>query len=238
MAPERQLSRLSLPPRTTQVVLSTTSGWDDTAATVQCFERAADGWRAAGTPIASRVGRGGLGWGIGHHLDGEGPEKREGDGRAPAGVFGLGPAFGYAAQPPAGVGLPYRAATARDYFVDAVDSPDYNLWRRIPAGEPDDPDRRWSSFERMRRDDGQYELGVVVHHNSERRIAGRGSAIFVHVWSAPQNATSGCTAMAKTDLLRVLAWLRPDANPLLIQVPRSELSRLRLREPATGTQKQ
>lgn len=221
-----ELDGLGLPAATTQVVLSTTADWDATAATVRCYERTSAGWQRIGEPIAAAVGRSGLGWGAGLHRDGSGPIKREGDGRAPAGVFRLGPAFGYASAPPPGCGMAYRQATARDYFVDAVDSPDYNLWCRIPAGEPNEPGARWSSFERMRLRSDAYRYGLVVGHNPAR-IAGRGSAIFVHLWGAPGEASSGCLVMAEADLLRVLGWLRGDAEPLLVQVPAAELPRLR-----------
>lgn len=226
--PERAVADLGLPPATTQVLLVTTDDWRDIGATAVCLERAGDGWRQVGEPIAAQVGRSGLGWGVGLHRDGDGPTKREGDGRAPAGVFAIGPAFGYADAPPAGVTLPYRAATARDYFVDDPQSPDYNQWRRIPDGEPNDPAQHWGSCERMRRDDLLYEYGAVVGHNAAPPIAGRGSAIFLHVWSGPGAPTAGCTSMAKDELLRVLRWLRPDAAPVLVQVPRDELPRLRL----------
>ena len=91
-------------------------------------------WQPVGEAIPVRVGRNGLGWGVGLHVDGvTGVQKLEGDGKAPAGVFPLGTVFGYADQPPAGVQMPYRAAGERDYFIDAVDSPDYNRWRSTPA---------------------------------------------------------------------------------------------------------
>lgn len=230
LAPERSLSGLELPPSTTQVLLSMTAGWNATAATLVCLERDGAGWRRVGAPIAARVGDNGLGWGVGLHLDGDGPKKQEGDGRAPAGVFALGSAFGYAAAAPDGVTFPYRQATERDYFIDDVDAAAYNQWVRIEATLANEPGRHWQSFEHMRRDDMQYEVGMVICHNTAARVPGRGSAIFLHVWKNPDNTTSGCTAMAKADLLRVMAWLRRDAEPRLIQLPRSELPRLRVRD--------
>jgi L,D-peptidoglycan transpeptidase YkuD (ErfK/YbiS/YcfS/YnhG family) len=219
------LDSLDLPVGTTQVLLATTAGWDAPLAEVRRFERIGGVWRSVGGTAAAAVGRHGLGWGIGLHRDGEGPRKQEGDGRAPAGVFRLGPAFGYASAPPAGSRMSYRQATARDYFVDDVDSADYNRWRRIPEGEPNDPSSRWRSFERMRLRSDAYEHGIVVGHNPAR-IPGRGSAIFVHVWAGPGKGSSGCLVMAKDDLLGVLRWLRDEAAPVLVQVPQHELPRL------------
>ncbi|MCA8953515.1 MAG: hypothetical protein KDE27_28645 [Planctomycetes bacterium] len=225
--PGAALDALALPTATRQVIFVTTTDWDATAAIVRRFERVADGWRAVGAPIAATVGRSGLAWGIGRHRAADGPQKLEGDGRAPAGVFELGPAFGYAPSPPPDVALPWRQATARDYWVDAPESPDYNAWRSIPAAEPNDPTAHWRSFERMRRDDALYEFGVVVDHNPERRPR-CGSAIFLHVWSGSGRPTSGCTAMARDDLLTLLRWLRPESQPLMVQAPLGALGAIRL----------
>ena len=227
---EQQLDHLKLPAATTQLLLVTTTDWETSTATLQRMEKSADHWQAVGEGIPVRVGRNGLGWGVGLHQDGEGVQKQEGDGKAPAGVFSLGTSFGYAAQTPTGLQMPYRTASERDYFIDAVDSPDYNRWRSIPPEQANEPKQHWNSFERMRRDDHQYEIGMVVGHNQTPTIAGRGSAIFLHVWLNPDTATSGCTAMAKTDLLRVLTWLKPAANPLLVQTPADQVADLRFPE--------
>lgn len=160
------------------------------------------------------------------HVDGVGPRKREGDGRAPAGIFSLGTAFGYAESPPDALAVPYRQATERDYFVDAPDSQAYNQWQSIPASQVNDPKALWSSCERMRRDDALYEWGMVVNHNTGDVVPGRGSAIFLHVWSGRGKPTAGCTAMSREDILRVMTWLRRDARAVLVQVPRDELQRL------------
>ena len=226
-SPTEAVSALRLPSATSQVVLVTTSGWRAAAATLRRLERTPAGWRVVGPAIPACVGRNGLGWGLGEHVDGPGPKKREGDGRGPAGVFQLGTAFGYSPSPPAGLRVPYRQATPRDYFVDAVGSPDYNQWRHIPAGQANDPGARWESAERMRRDDDLYALGMVVAHNPPPAVAGRGSAIFLHVWRGPGSPTSGCTSISRADLLQVLTWLRPDARPLLVQAPWSALRGLR-----------
>lgn len=227
-APEQPLGELNLPAATTQVLLVTSADWNTPDAGLQRMEKVQGAWQPVGDRITAKIGRNGLGWGRGLHVEGAGGYKQEGDGKAPAGVFPLGVVFGYAPQAPQGVQMPYWQADERDYFVDAVDSPDYNHWRSIPVGQPNDPKQHWSSFERMRRDDHQYEFGMIVGHNMLGTEAGRGSAIFLHVWLNPATATSGCTAMSREDLLAVLTWLKPAAHPLLVQVPEGELPGLRL----------
>jgi L,D-peptidoglycan transpeptidase YkuD (ErfK/YbiS/YcfS/YnhG family) len=227
----QQVAQLNLPEVSTQVLLVTSADWDASTASLQRLEKNTVGWQLVGDAIPVRVGRNGLGWGVGLHLDGAGGvQKAEGDGKAPAGIFPLGTVFGYASHPPPGVQMPYRMASERDYFIDAVESPDYNRWRSLAPTQVNEPKQHWRSFERMRRDDHQYEYGVIVGHNLFPTVAGRGSAIFLHVWLNPDTPTSGCTAMAQADLLAVLAWLKLAANPLLVQVPVGQLADLRLPE--------
>ena len=53
-----------------------------------------------------------------------------------------------------------------------------------------------------------------------------GSCIFAHLWKAPGVATSGCTAMAPSTMDTLLAWLRPDRQPVFVLLPASEYRRL------------
>ena len=230
-APALRLPGSVVPPGSEQALLVTSARWDATDAVLQRWRRDGDsGWRAVGAAVPVMLGRAGLGWGRGLH-DAEstaGPDKREGDGRSPAGVFTIGTAFGYGAAAPEGVTWPYREAGARDYFVDEASSAVYNRWRRIPDGEANEPEARWGSCERMRRDDHVYELGAVVEHNYAC-VPGAGSAIFLHVWDRPGAPTAGCTAMSREDVLTVLRWLEPAAAPVLVQAPAAALPALRLR---------
>jgi D-alanyl-D-alanine dipeptidase len=179
-----------------------------------------------GTVIPASVGRAGLGWGTGLH-DGaplDGPTKREGDGRAPAGVYRLSSAFGYAAAGEVPwIRLPYFPSDASIECVDDLRSRHYN--RRVDRDTIPQPD--WSSHEEMRRTDALYEWGVWVDHNSSPPAPGGGSCIFLHVWAGPGVATSGCTSMAAENLREVLAWLDPRARPVLVQLPRDAYGALR-----------
>ncbi len=143
------------------------------------------------------------------------PEKREGDGRAPAGIFSLSGAFGYAPDRECSwIKLPYREATPTLKCIDDLKSRHYN--RLVNAGEePKD----WSSCEEMRRADDQYRLGIVVDHNADPAIPGRGSCIFIHIWQGPAKGTAGCTAMAPEGVETLLRWLDPATFPVLIQLP-------------------
>ncbi|HEX5872043.1 MAG TPA: hypothetical protein VFY65_16550, partial [Longimicrobium sp.] len=181
-----------------QMIVATTADWDAVDATLQRYERGAPGqpWRAVGDAIPAAVGRTGLAWGDGIHPDpaGDGPRKREGDGKAPAGIYRLSSAFGYA--PPAETGwirLPYVQADPGIECVDDSRSRFYN--RRVDRDTIPQPD--WTSHEELRRTDELYRWGVWVDHNSSPPRPMRGSCIFLHVWAGPGVATSGCTAMAE-----------------------------------------
>lgn len=210
-----------------QMIAVVTPTWDAVDATLQRYERDAPGapWRRVGTAVPAAVGRTGLAWGIGIHPAPalEGPEKREGDGKAPAGIFHLSSAFGYAPAAQTGwIRMPYVQADPSTECVDDSRSRFYN--RRVDRDTIPDPD--WTSHEELRRPDALYEWGVWVDHNSHPPLPMRGSCIFLHVWAGPGVATSGCTAMAESDLRGILAWLDPRAGPVLVQLPAAAYARL------------
>lgn len=207
-----------------QLLVVTTSGWDTVPGVLRRFERGRDGaWRGVGGPIPVVVGRGGMGWGRGLHEVAPAatdPVKREGDGRAPAGAFRIGSAFGYAsASSVPWIRLPYIQSTESYRCVDDVNSAYYNQVVDSAGVQKD-----WTGrVERMRLADDQYKLGAIVEHNwGARTVPGDGSCIFLHVWRGPRHGTAGCTAMAEASISEVLRWLDPARSPVLVQLPRAE----------------
>ena len=116
--------------------------------------------------------------------------------------------------------MPYRQATDDDFWVDDVNSEDYNKWVK---GKP-----HAASWEKMKRDDDQYMYGVVIEYNMHPIIKGKGSAIFLHVWKRGE-ATLGCVSMPEEMVLKILGWLDPAKKPLIIMGTESELRALRSR---------
>ena len=210
--------------RSQQLVVVTAADWSATSAKLRRFERHnGASWRELRRAVDVTLGRAGLAWGIGVHptTHGEGPVKREGDGRAPAGVFRLIEAFGVADPEAARVArIPYRQLTDR---TEGIDDPQSRHYNRIV--EPDTVDERdWKSSERMRVE--PYRWGAVVAHNWDQ-VPGAGSCIFLHVWEGAGVATAGCTAMPESEMLRLVRWLDRSKNPLLLQLPAAEYRRLR-----------
>jgi L,D-peptidoglycan transpeptidase YkuD (ErfK/YbiS/YcfS/YnhG family) len=191
------------------------------------YERDGSRWRLVGTTQDVTVGRTGSAWGVGLHDEGHpGPQKREGDGRSPAGVFDIGEAFGYA--PAARTALPYTAMQETDYCVDVSGSPFYN---RIVDARVVGADAVAGSTEPMRRDlhadgDQRYRLGFVIRHNIQAAPMA-GSCIFAHLWKSPDDPTTGCTAMAPAAMDAVLGWLQPARNPVFVLLPLAEYAHLR-----------
>lgn len=204
---------------TRQLIVVTTLGWDATDARLALYDRAGPGapWQLRLGPLPAVVGRAGLAWGMGMHPD-PGPEalrKREGDGKAPAGVFRIGETFG--AAPPEDATASHMAYIQTTPTLQCVDDPASPLYNRFAdtAATP----RTWASAETMARPDGLYRHGAVVLHNAAPPEPGCGSCIFLHIWEAPAIPTSGCTAMAEADLTALLALLDQKSNPLLVQLP-------------------
>lgn len=220
---------VALPVR--QVVMVLVPDWEATTGCVRRFARDAMGdWRAVGPAAEVVVGRGGSGWGRGIHPDASeaalpGPQKREGDGRSPAGIFALGPAFG--SRPTIETGLEYLPLERGHWCIDVPESPHYN---QIVLEEHVGQTGIAGSSEPMRRDlhrdDDQYRIGCVIGHNPEG-VANLGSCIFAHPWIDATTPTAGCIGMAEPALVTMLAWLEAAASPRLVLLPAAEYQRLR-----------
>ena len=145
-----------------------------------------------GRAIPVALGRGGIGF-----------DKREGDGRTPAGRWRIVRLLYRADRGPRPITrLPARPIAATDGWCDDPQDRRYNQPVRLPIK---------SSHERMAREDGLYDLVLVLDHNSRPRIKGRGSAVFIHAARPGFTPTEGCVALAPGDLRRLAAALAPTA---------------------------
>ncbi len=212
-----------------QMIVVVTPDWDATQATLRRYQRDSAGaaWVAVGDEAPVVLGRSGSAWGRGlSPAQAGGPQKREGDGRNPAGVFAIGPAFG--AAPSLATGLLYLPMAATSYCVDVSGSPLYN---KIVDAQKVGADAVKGASEHMRldllnADDHRYKEGFVIEHNADG-VANGGSCIFGHLWGRPDQTTSGCTAMAEATMDTLLAWLKRDDHPVFVLLPKSEYARLR-----------
>jgi L,D-peptidoglycan transpeptidase YkuD (ErfK/YbiS/YcfS/YnhG family) len=151
--------------------------------------RRTQGWLAAGPlrlPVA--LGRGGIR-----------ANKREGDGATPRGRFHLVRLWWRADRIPAPATLlPRRRIGPTDAWCEAPSDARYNSPIRLAPGAPGD---------RLRRADHLYDLIIEIDHNTRPRIAGRGSAVFIHVARPGFLPTAGCVALTAGRLRILLSRL-------------------------------
>lgn len=221
-----------VPPETQQALVVLTDHWQAVQGRLQRFERSEGApWQAVGSPIAIVVGKKGMGWGRGLFTlnDTQADYRKEGDKRAPAGIFSLGSIFGLASEAQAqqwlNLRMPYIHLSPSVRCIGDAQSRHYNEIQDINTITRD-----WArdeNNENMRRDairdEGAYRWGVFVNHNTSNAFQSRdkvsGSCIFLHIWKGDGSGTSGCTAMAKPELVNLLNWLEADKHPVLIQLP-------------------
>ncbi len=152
------------------------------------------GWLIAGSqalPVA--LGRGGIR-----------ANKREGDGGTPRGIFRPRQLWWRADRHPRPrTLLPIRAIGGDDAWCEDPASRHYN--QPIRRGREHQGDR-------LKRDDHLYDFIIEIDHNTSPRIAGRGSAVFLHLARPDFSPTAGCVAMTKPAMLRLLRRLGPDTK--------------------------
>ncbi|WP_345980281.1 L,D-transpeptidase family protein [Sulfurimonas sp. HSL3-2] len=208
-----------------QIVLVIADDFNSSKARLFGFE----GSKTVFSNIDVNLGRSGLAWGVKEkdfiHKGAE-PSKYEGDGKSPAGIFPISRSFGYGENV---FLLPYIKSTPSTICVDDVKSSFYNKIIDMQKERPD-------SFEFMKRDDEQYKIGAVVEYNANA-VKGRGSCIFLHVQKEPGHPTSGCTSMRYGDLQKILQWLDPNKDPILVQVPKEYLDEVFKQFPQISSKK-
>jgi L,D-peptidoglycan transpeptidase YkuD (ErfK/YbiS/YcfS/YnhG family) len=215
-----------IPSDSRQLIVGTAAGWDSSEVVLQRWERDAGGaWQKAGPEWPARLGKNGLAWGRGLHPAQEGLQKKEGDGRAPAGMFKVGGAYGYEKEIVHNPRLPYAQVTELDLWVEDPASPDYN--RHIKLSAP--PGTEWEKKQQMRLNDPAHSLKLFVEHNAGSDMEpGAGSSIFFHIWRADGGKpTSGCTTMEADRLRELIAWVDPAKDPVYVLLPAAEMQRLK-----------
>ncbi|HVM17250.1 MAG TPA: L,D-transpeptidase family protein [Gaiellaceae bacterium] len=168
-----------------------------THAALRTWRRDARGcWVAVAGPYPARVGYNGLR-----------ADRREGDGTTPIGTFRIGSTM-YGIAPNPGVRYPYVRLRCGDWWVEDPRSPWYNTFRRVPCGQ--EPPFRTTTGD-MASERRAFVHLAVVEFNVRPIVPGRGSGIFLHAQTG--RPTAGCISLRRDDLVRVLRWLSPRAQP-------------------------
>lgn len=125
--------------------------------------------------------------------------KREGDGKTPIATLPILSGFyrgdkGSMAK----TSLTMHRIQRNMLWCDAPSSPSYNRLVKAPFK---------SSHEEMLRQDGLYDVCLVLDWNVTSRRRNAGSAIFMHMIRPGYEPTAGCIALHPRDMRRVLPYL-------------------------------
>ncbi len=167
-----------------------------TRATLQKWRRSGRCWVSVGAPSPARVGRNGLR-----------RDRREGDGTTPIGTFPIGQVM-YGNAPDPGVRFRYRRLVCGDWWVEDPSSSAYNTFQHVPCGRRPAFSVTTPGMWEERR---AYPYLAVVEFNMRPVVPGRGSGIFLHAQTG--GPTNGCISIRRADLVQVLRWLAPGAEP-------------------------
>jgi L,D-peptidoglycan transpeptidase YkuD (ErfK/YbiS/YcfS/YnhG family) len=200
-----------------RLVLVTADTLTSTTATVERYQRHTPNaqWEVAGGSATGLVGYKGVGWAYAFRKfarRGE-PIKVEGDKRAPAGFYRIGPSFGFA---PSQVHN-YVRVNEGMVCVHDLTSPAYNtITRRERIG----PEVRVENMSRV----PNYRRGLLVDYPTDRN-ARAGSCIFIHLALPGKTGTGGCVALPEPQLEAVQDFVRDGA--VLAILPRAALDRFK-----------
>lgn len=135
--------------------------------------------------------------------------KKEGDDKSPVGSFRLRSVY-YRydkLSKPIYSKVPMLALLQEDGWCDDPEDKEYNKSVMLPYH---------ASAESLWREDGLYDVLVVMGYNDEPVNPGKGSAIFMHVArnldDNDYQGTEGCVALNKDDLLEILPVLTSDTS--------------------------
>ena len=131
-------------------------------------------------------------------------QGREGDAMTPLGDYHLRFGFYRADRLPSPniywpkLNFTFRPLRQDDGWCDDSKDPAYNRFIRLPYA---------ASHEKLWRDDGAYDIILVMSHNDSPPVPNLGSAVFIHVAQPDARKTLGCVALAPEEMVRLLPHL-------------------------------
>lgn len=210
-----------IPKDTKVLILAVPENWNSTSTRLQAYrwEKGRNAWTAVTPSYAANLGRNGLAWGRGCHPTQEGPHKREGDKKSPAGVFLLGSIL-YGAENKSPISeWRYRMITDRDLWIEDSESTNYNRHLILSTHE-EFPENHL--YDQMRQNDPAHALKIFIRHNAPPDVRPHaGSAIFFHLSRGQDHPTTGCTTLVREDFETLFQNCTPKDHPVYVLLPKS-----------------
>jgi L,D-peptidoglycan transpeptidase YkuD (ErfK/YbiS/YcfS/YnhG family) len=141
----------------------------------------------------------------------DGAKRKEGGLQTPTGIWRVG-SFVFGTHASAKTKMPYRRVSPNSWW-SSVRNSTYNTWvesKSKVAGE------------RLKSSPVQYEYAFNTGYNAppNKRVIGRGTAIFIHCFEPPGNAfgkyTYGCVAISRANMIKLFATLDPKRKPTCV----------------------
>ncbi|MCH9830949.1 MAG: L,D-transpeptidase family protein [Actinomycetia bacterium] len=199
-----------------QVILVTAKSWNSTSGTVQVFEKKNKVWSLTQKAVKTNLGYGGLV---------PGSKRKQGTGKTPTGTYAITWAFGIKDDP--GTKLKYTKVDKNDAWTYNPRFPStYNVFQTV--------NKSWSGYgnyvERLASYKKQYNYVAVMDFNLPKgkitqgvngvnrtdapANTSRGGGIFLHVSNGTK--TAGCIAVPEKYMKKILNWLDPKKNPVIV----------------------
>ena len=191
----------SIPAGTTQLIVITGKKLGSKSGTLRVYNKNNGRWVQALSATAN-FGQAGL-------VDGT--KRKEGHLQTPTGIWRIG-SFTFGTHATAKTKMPYRRIGTNSWWSSARDST-YNTWvesKSRVAGE------------RLKTSPVQYEYAFNSGYNAlpNKRVMGRGTAIFIHCFEPSGNPlgkyTHGCIAISRANMIKVFATLDPKRKPACV----------------------
>lgn len=131
-------------------------------------------------------------------------EKNEGDGRTPRGVYGIGECFGIQKQP-CEMKVPYTVLTDDDYWDADSSSKTYNT--HVLGSEKGEEWLKRGEYEHLIKYTNSYKYAAMINYNVSPAVAGKGSAIFLHVISPGATSSAGCVIIPEEYMIKALGMI-------------------------------
>ncbi|MET8909044.1 L,D-transpeptidase family protein [Micromonospora sp. NPDC004551] len=211
-SPSNKASMLrTLPTGTRQVVVVTAASYRTSYATLETFAKVDGRWTPVSAALSARIGSQFF---SDHHI--------EGVPTTPTGVYSIGPTmYGIAANP--GVRHPYHQLVVNDWWNENPNSSAYNTFQHTTTNPGGLSEALWQEKP------AYTHFAVITYNmppNVAKPVANAGSGIFLHEFSStPSGPTAGCVSLSHADLVSVLRWLDPTAQPRIVMCPLESLYR-------------